>query len=193
MKPKHILKVVLGVSLISLGSAVAADDVDSILKQISGESSGGGNSNGQNTTLKKSGSSESRGVAKSQKSEGSGVTIEVPKQNLLLFQPEEKVVTKPGYEIGFYGRFVVSCVTNDHQIWLKPAGSTAAFSRSFIVPNMPVTTNNGLSTQSPLREFIINVSKKSPLIVTSRGLGSYYVSTSDDFRRALIQVVRTSY
>ena len=67
MKPKNILKVVLSLSLISVSSALAADDVDAILKQISGESSGGGSSSGQNTSLKKSKSSDSGTTSRKKK------------------------------------------------------------------------------------------------------------------------------
>jgi hypothetical protein len=161
MKPKHILKVVLGVSLISLGSAVAADDVDSILKQISGESTGGGCSSGQNTSLKKSSSSDSGTTPRKKSTQASAPSIKI-------WNPKDKLPSDVSGQ-GVAGNFAIYGTSSEGNPILIPAEDAAnPFARQYWIVNLRENTGR---TLVPIgQRQLVQVSARRPLIFVGRGI-----------------------
>jgi hypothetical protein len=162
MKPKHILKVVLGVSLISLGSAVAADDVDSILKQISGESSGGGSSSGsKNTSLKKSSSSDSGTTPRKKRTQASAPSIKI-------WGPKDKLPQDISGQ-GVAGNFAIYGTSSEGNPILIPAEDASnPFARQYWIVNLRENTGH---TLVPIgQRKLVQVSAGRPLIFVGRGI-----------------------
>ena len=162
MKPQNILKVALGVALIGGTSAMAADDVDSILKQIGGESSGGGNSTGNNTSLKKSSSSESRASYKKKHSDSASPSIKIwgPKDKL----PSEISGQGVAGNFAFYG-------TNaeGNPIFIPAEDAANPFARQFWIVNMH--DQAGPNVLIPVgQRRLIQVTPKRPLVFVGRGI-----------------------
>lgn len=161
MNPHHILKAVLGVSLISISSAVAADDVDSILKQISGESSGGGSSSGQNTSLKKSSSSNTGTSSTKKRSQASTPSIKV-------WNPKDKLPQDVSGQ-GVAGNFAVYGTSSEGNPILIPAEDAAnPFARQYWIVNLRENTGR---TLVPIgQRQMVQVSARRPLIFVGRGI-----------------------
>jgi hypothetical protein len=163
MKPKHILKVVLGVSLISLGSAVAADDVDSILKQISGESSGGGSSSGsKNTSLKKSSSSDSGTTSRKKSTQASAPSIKI-------WNPKDKLPSDVSGQ-GVAGNFAFYGTNTEGNPILIPAEDASnPFARQFWIVNMHDRVGPNVLIPASQRR-LVQVSSRRPLVFVGRGI-----------------------
>ena len=162
MKPHHILKAVLGVSLISLGSAVAADDVDSILKQISGESSGGGSSSGQNTSLKKSSSSNAGSTSRKKSTQASAPSIKV-------WNPKDKLPTDIAGQ-GVAGNFAFYGTNTEGNPILIPAEDAAnPFARQYWIVNLHDQVGPNVLIPASQRR-LVQVSSRRPLVFVGRGL-----------------------
>lgn len=161
MKPHHILKAVLGVSLISLSSAVAADDVDSILKQINGESSGGGSSSAQNTSLKKSKSSVSGTTSRKKSTQASAPSIKI-------WNPKDKLPQDISGQ-GVAGNFAIYGTSSEGNPILIPAEDTAnPFARQYWIVNLRENTGH---TLVPIgQRQMVQVSARRPLIFVGRGI-----------------------
>ncbi len=162
MKPQHILKVVLGVSLISVSSAVAADDVDSILKQISGESSGGGSSSGQNTSLKKSSSPNAGTSSTKKRSQASAPSIKV-------WNPKDKLPSDVSGQ-GVAGNFAFYGTNAEGNPILIPAEDAAnPFARQYWIVNMHDRVGPNVLIPASQRR-LVQVSSRRPLVFVGRGL-----------------------
>lgn len=162
MKPKHILKVVLGVSLISVGSAVAADDVDSILKQISGESTGGGSSSGQNTSLKKSSSSNAGTSSTKKRSQASAPSIKV-------WNPKDKLPSDVSGQ-GVAGNFAFYGTNTEGNPILIPAEDASnPFARQYWIVNMHDRVGPNVLIPASQRR-LVQVSPRRPLVFVGRGI-----------------------
>jgi hypothetical protein len=160
MKPQNILKAALGVSLLYVGSARATDDVDSILKQIKGESSGGGSA--QNTSLKKSNSTHSVTTTHKRRSESSAPSIKIwgPKDKL----PSEISGQGVAGNFAFYG-------TNDegNPIFIPAEDASNPFARQFWIVNMH--DQAGPNALIPIgQRRLIQVTPNRPLIFVGRGI-----------------------
>jgi hypothetical protein len=162
MKPHHILKVALGVSVISLGSVMAADDVDSILKQINSESSGGGSSTGQNTSLKKNSSSESKSSAKKKHTEAAGPSIKI-------WNPKDKLPSDVAGQ-GVAGSFANYGTSSDGNPILIPAEDASnPFARQYWIVN--IQDQAGPNVLVPIgQRQLVQISSKRPLIFVGRGI-----------------------
>ena len=167
MKPHHILKAVLGVSLISISSAGAADDVDSILKQISGESSGGGRTGGKNTSLKKSSSSDAETTSHKKSSQASAPTIKV-------WNPKDKLPQDISGQ-GVAGNFAIIGEYVDGGAILVPGEDAMnPFARQYILSNVSSGFPRGTHLDFSQRK-LITISMNRPLIFVGRGIvpGTY--------------------
>jgi hypothetical protein len=162
MKPQYILKVVLGVSLISVGSAVAADDVDSILKQISGESNGGGSSSGQNTSLKKSSSSDSGTTSRKKSTQASAPSIKI-------WSPKDKLPSDVSGQ-GVAGNFAFYGTNAEgNPIFIPAEDASNPFARQFWVVNMHDKAGPNVLIPASQRR-LLQVSPQRPLVFVGRGI-----------------------
>jgi hypothetical protein len=160
MNPQHILKVALGVSLISVNSALAADDVDEILKQISGESSGG-SSTGKNTSLKKSGSSETATTSRKK-------STQAPTPSIKIWNPKDKLPQDISGQ-GVAGNFAIYGTSSEGNPILIPAEDASnPFARQYWIVNLRENTGH---TLVPIgQRKLVQVSARRPLIFVGRGI-----------------------
>jgi hypothetical protein len=167
MIPKNILKVVLSLSLISVSSALAADDVDAILKQISGESSGGGSSSGQNTSLKKSKSSDSGTTSRKKSTQASAPSIKV-------WNPKDKLPADIAGQ-GVAGSFaIIGEYVEGGALLIPGEDAMNPFARQYILSNVSSGFPRGTHLDFSQRR-LINIPMNRPLIFVGRGIvpGTY--------------------
>jgi hypothetical protein len=162
MKPQNILKVALGVALVCGRSVMAADDVDSILKQISGESSGGGSSSGQNTSLKKSKSSDSGTTSRKKNTQASAPSIKV-------WNPKDKLPSDISGQ-GVAGNFAFYGTNTEGNPILIPAEDASnPFARQFWIVNMQDRVGPNVLIPASQRR-LVQVSPRRPLVFVGRGI-----------------------
>ena len=162
MKSLNILKVALGVALICGTSAMATDDVDSILKQISGESSGGGTSGGNNTSLKKSKSSDSGTTPRKKSTQASAPSIKI-------WGPKDKLPSDVSGQ-GVAGNFAFYGTNTEGNPILIPAEDAAnPFARQFWVVNMHDRVGPNVLIPTSQRR-LVQVSSHRPLVFVGRGI-----------------------
>jgi len=163
MKPQHILKLVLGISLISVNSALAADDVDAILKQISGESSGSGSSSGQNTSLKKKSSPSGSATTTHKKS------IQASAPSIKIWGPKDKLPPDIAGQ-GVAGNFAFYGTNTEGNPILIPAEDASnPFARQFEIVNMRDQVGPNVLIPAGQRR-LVQVSSRRPLVFVGRGI-----------------------
>jgi len=219
MKAPTTLVIPIVVAMISLAHLSKASEVDDILKEIGGGSKSSGNSESSssrdNTSLKKKAttsdsgvsvaspesastprpkrkkpktSSEDSGTASIQEPQGTQLLVQ---QNpLTLFQPDEKIPNNVQGDIGFYGDFKIDMISGEGELWLQSAGARSPFTRKFMIANNDLPRGRVIN---PSRELTIRISKKDPLVVSSRGLGFYQVNVSQNTWNILMQAVRACF
>jgi len=172
MKPQNILKIALGVSLITVGSAVAADDVDSILKQINGESSGssssGGSGSGKNTSLKKSSSSEATTTAPRKKS------MQAAAPSIKVWNPKDKLPADIAGQ-GVAGSFaIIGEYVEGGALLIPGEDAMNPFARQYILSNVSSGFPRGTHLDFSQRK-LITIPMNRPLIFVGRGIvpGTY--------------------
>ena len=218
MKPSKALLLTLVTSIMSITTPVRASDVDDILKEISGGSKNSANSESspsENTSLKKktttsgsndsavrSGSastpqpkkkkpkisSEDSGTASIQEPQGTQLIVQ--QRPLTLFQPDEKIPNNVQGDIGFYGDFKIDMISTEGELWLQSIAANGPFTRKFMIANNDLPRGQVIN---PSRELTIRISKKDPMVVTSRGLGFYQVNVSGNTWGTLMQAVHACF
>ena len=165
MKPQHILKIALGVSLITVGSAVAADDVDSILKQINGESSGssssGGSGSGKNT-------SEATTTAPRKKS------MQAAAPSIKVWNPKDKLPSDIAGQ-GVAGSFaIIGEYVEGGALLIPGEDAMNPFARQYILSNVSSGFPRGTHLDFSQRK-LITIPMNRPLIFVGRGIvpGTY--------------------
>jgi len=218
MKTSKALFLTLVTFIMSLNPTTKASDVDDILKEISGGSKSSGNSESSssaNTSLKKksttsgsndsgvrSGSastsqpkkkkpkttSEDSGTASIQEPQGTQLLVQ--QRPLTLFQPDEKIPNNVQGDIGFYGDFKIDMISTEGELWLQSIAAKGPFTRKFMIANDDLPRGQVINAS---RELTIRISKKDPMVVTSRGLGFYQVNVSGNTWGTLMQAVHACF
>lgn len=222
MKTTTLLSLSIGIAMICQTHIGWASEVDDILKEINGDSkkssSSESSSPSANTSLKKKSQSAesdssnssadsppppkpktkkaktaSASSAPSSSNEAEGTQLLIPQiapQSLTLFQPDEKIPNNVQGAVGFYGDFKIDMISTQGELWLQSAAAKSPFSRKFMISNNDLPRGQVIN---PSRELTIRISKKDPLVVTSRGLGFYQVNVSGNTWGILMHAVHACF
>jgi len=114
----------------------------------------------------------------------------VQQRPLTLFLPDEKIPNNVQGDIGFYGDFTINMISSEGELWLQSAAAKGPFTRKFMVANNDLPRGQVIN---PSRELTIRISKKDPLVVTSKGLGFYQVTVSGNTWAILMQAVHACF